>query len=428
MLAGKINPPSVDAEAIATYLKMVAKAGNVPNISVSLRLRGECFSWTTAEQIGEPFRFQIGCVTKAMVAAVVLELDAVGALDIEQPIGAYLAEFEGSVAGEQVLVRNLLSGSAGHRGISSFDNTAIEMTWEGLVAELASAPMLFKPGTVCSLDYSHQVLLGEIVRRVSGRLWMDLVDETVGLPLFGRSLYSEQDRQWLWAPSAASTVLSTDELATLAEVLMTGQCGTSGHRILCQRTVSRLNQTVVRVPELSGERCTHWLPVGYSLGIPQYHSGLRGECGKGQQQLSSIRYSAPDDLTLAVCIGSGNPFVRHDVIDGMLAEFGIGVPEKKDRAPMRVPTEDLPGEYIGLRGVKVNVELDGARVSVTLQGEDGKGSRYLGTLNEDGTFSIDKGQPVAGLAFFADPATGSPAMMVGVHAMRKADSRKEQFP
>jgi CubicO group peptidase (beta-lactamase class C family) len=250
----------MDTETMETYLQQLAKSAGVNSISVSLSRQGERHSWTTAQQPGEPMRFQIGCVTKVIVAATTLELDACGELDIQSPIGKILDEFDGTEAGERIRVCHLLSDTAGQAGFPRFNGATDEFrSWDKLAAELAATPLIFSPGTVCSRDYSNQVLLGEIVRRVSGRVWTDLADETIGIPLFGRSLYVERDRQQLWSAAAASTMLSADELLSLSEVLMTGKSGTDSHCILSERTVSRLRETVIHAPELSGA-FTRWFP------------------------------------------------------------------------------------------------------------------------------------------------------------------------
>jgi hypothetical protein len=416
-VGGSMNP-----KAIETYLNQVASSAGINNISVSLSRQGERHAWTTASQSGEPMRFQIGCVTKAMVAATTLELEDSGELDIQSPIGLVLEEFDGTEAGEQIRICHLLSDTAGQAGFALFNKATVDTNWDQLVAELTAAPPIFTPGTVCSRDYSNQVLLGEIVRRVSGRLWMDLADEKVGMPLFGRSLYNERDRQRTWAASTASTALTVNELLSLTEVLMTGSLGSGSRCILSQRTTSRLGEVVVRSPEMAGD-FTHWFPVGHGMGVPVYHSGLFGQCGVGQEQLSSIRFSAPLGIAIAVCIDAKNHLVQYDVLDAMLAELGIGMPERHDRVAMDVPLTDIEGEYIGFRrGLKVNVSVEGQRVCVTLllRESDRPLARYFGTAHDDNTFSIDSHQSVAGLVFFNDPVSGAPSLTIGGHALRRA--------
>jgi hypothetical protein len=59
-------------------------------------------------------------------------------------------------------------------------------------------------------------------------------------------------------------------------------------------------------------------------------------------------------------------------------------------------------------------------VCVALKGKQG---RQLHTLvaQDDGKFRLDMSQAVAGMAFFKDPGSAAPAMMIGVHALRKAE-------
>lgn len=414
------DTPLPDRDALASYLALVAKSSNVRNISLTLVVGGKRLSIVASPQSSLEERFFIGCVTKALVAAVVLELDAARILDIESPIGVFLPEFEGAAIGEKVQIRHLLSSTTGYVGFPFFDASTTEMTWPQLVAALRAEAPVFAAGTVYSLDHSNQALLAEIVRRSTGCLWQDLVDKTFGTPLFGRSLYDNHDRQKLWGAAAASTSLSADELATLGEALMTGRGPACGRPILSPATASRLTEGVVLNPPLSGARVVHWLPVGHGLGMPLYHSGLFGECGKGKGQLSSLRVKPDRDLTVAVCIDSGDPRVRHRVLDAALAEVGIPVREQNPRVPLNVPLKDVSGRYVGLRGYEVRIDAVNGRLCISMKGPDTTVTRYYCETHDDGTLEIEKDQPVAGISIFADPASGAPSLLIGVHALRRS--------
>jgi hypothetical protein len=407
---------------MCAYLRTVAEFTRSGDISVAMILRGDRHSWSSgpASASTDPVRFQIGCVTKILVAAVVLELDEAGLIDIDLPIGRYLPEFDGAIPGQQVLVRHLLSDSAGYLGVSTLSERTFEMDWDDLVGLLSNGPQIFAPGTVCSLDYSSYVLVGEIIRRTCGRPWTRLVDDLIGMPLFGRSLFEgggEDER--LWSTVAATALLSVEELASLGEVLLHGKCGTSGRVILSERSASRLREAVVFVPERAGGQFLHCLPIGHGLGMSRFHSGVSGECGRGRQNLASIRFVESIGAIFAICISSLNTFGKFTVIDGILSELGIPVPAKPDRISMDLSPDAISGEYVGIRDARVSVDVNGAQVGVTVLAGDGSPTKCQGTLNGDNTFSMDAKQPVPGFGFFPDPCTGLPSLMLGVYALRK---------
>lgn len=119
--------------------------------------------------------------TKGVTALCAHRLVEQGALDLDAPVADYWPEF--AAAGkEAVPVRWLLTHQAGL--------PFVEVTFEELCAhepvirKLAAQPPLWEPGTHISyhaLTYGH--LVGEIIRRVSGRSLGVYFDEEIAKPL-----------------------------------------------------------------------------------------------------------------------------------------------------------------------------------------------------------------------------------------------------
>ncbi|MBT2366052.1 beta-lactamase family protein [Streptomyces sp. ISL-10] len=106
-----------------------------------------------------------------------------GQLDLDAPVAAYWPEF--AVAGkEKVLVRHLLSHRAGLAGLREPHSLDELYDWELTCARLAAAEPWWEPGTRSgyhALTFGH--LVGEVVRRITGRLPGDFLREEVTGPL-----------------------------------------------------------------------------------------------------------------------------------------------------------------------------------------------------------------------------------------------------
>jgi len=133
-------------------------------------------------ELGEPARpvaggrFRVGSITKTFVATVVLQLVGEGRLRLDDSLERWLP---GAIpGGGRITVRHLLQHTSG-----IFDYTeALFATIDDvlavryrtfrpveLVALAASRPPEFEPGTSWSYSNTNYVLLGMIVRRVTGR-------------------------------------------------------------------------------------------------------------------------------------------------------------------------------------------------------------------------------------------------------------------
>jgi len=121
--------------------------------------------------------------TKAMASTCTLMLVDRGALDLDAPVALYWPEF--AQAGKQgVLVRHLLSHTAGLAGWQ--EPIAVEdlYDWERAVGLLAAQEPWWEPGTRSGYHgLTHGYLLGEVVRRVSGRSLGTFFREEVAEPL-----------------------------------------------------------------------------------------------------------------------------------------------------------------------------------------------------------------------------------------------------
>ena len=121
--------------------------------------------------------------TKTMMALVALVLSDRGEIDLYAPVCRYWPEFA-SNGKERIEVRHLLSHTA---GLSGLDNAILEedlYDWEKIVSLLEQQRPWWEPGTVSGYHAITQgYLVGEVVRRVTGRTLGQFFSEEIAEPL-----------------------------------------------------------------------------------------------------------------------------------------------------------------------------------------------------------------------------------------------------
>ncbi len=121
--------------------------------------------------------------TKTMTALCVLMLVDRGTIDLDQPVASYWPEFAAN-GKEAILIRNLLSHTAGLSGFDPVIEPALLYDWDGACAHLAAqAPWWGERRTSGYHAITQGYLLGEVVRRVSGRSVGAFFREEVAEPL-----------------------------------------------------------------------------------------------------------------------------------------------------------------------------------------------------------------------------------------------------
>ena len=121
--------------------------------------------------------------TKTVTSLAALMLVDRGQLDVDAPVAAYWPEF--AAAGKQdVLVRHLMSHTS---GVSGLDQPAVIedlYDWDKSTARFAAQAPWWEPGTASgyhATNYGH--LVGEVVRRISGKTLKQFVAEEIAGPL-----------------------------------------------------------------------------------------------------------------------------------------------------------------------------------------------------------------------------------------------------
>ena len=134
--------------------------------------------------------------TKTVTSLAALMLVDRGLLDVHAPVATYWPEF--AAAGKQdVQVRHLLSHTS---GVSGLEHPAVIedlYDWESATARMAAQAPWWTPGTgpgYHALNYGH--LVGEVVRRVSGKTLKQFVAEEIAGPLGADFQIGAAEEDW----------------------------------------------------------------------------------------------------------------------------------------------------------------------------------------------------------------------------------------
>lgn len=121
--------------------------------------------------------------TKTITALCALMLADRGVLDLDAPIARYWPEF--AAAGkERVLVRHALAHTAGLPTLRGAHHVEDLYDWAGVTRRLAALAPEWEPGTAAGYHGLTQgFLVGEVIRRVTGRTHGAFVAEEVAGPL-----------------------------------------------------------------------------------------------------------------------------------------------------------------------------------------------------------------------------------------------------
>ena len=121
--------------------------------------------------------------TKTVISLAALMLVDRGQLELDAPVARYWPEFAAS-GKQDVLVRHFMSHSS---GVSGLDQPAVIedlYDWEKATSRMAAQAPWWAPGAAAgyhALNYGH--LVGELVRRISGKPLKQFVAEEIAGPL-----------------------------------------------------------------------------------------------------------------------------------------------------------------------------------------------------------------------------------------------------
>ena len=164
--------------------------------AVAVYFRGELVVdlWGGRRAEGQPWQRDTLAMcfstTKGVASTALHLLADRGQIDYDTPVAAYWPQFAQG-GKDSVTVRHVLTHSAGlHRMRTLVDGAHRMLDWEYMVTALERAEPAYEPGTrhgYHALTYGW--LVGELIRRVSGRPIAQFIDEELARPLDLDGLY-----------------------------------------------------------------------------------------------------------------------------------------------------------------------------------------------------------------------------------------------
>ena len=164
-----------DFSAVDEAARDAVASGEIPG-AVVLVGRGDevlyhrAFGWRALVPELEPMTpdtvFDIASLTKPLGTTIaIMALVERGAIALDAPLGRYLREFR-AAAFRDVTIQRMLTHSAGFAGYPA--NKAVKTRFPTAAREIAKIKLDYPPGTGFQYSDTGFVLLGEVVRRVSG--------------------------------------------------------------------------------------------------------------------------------------------------------------------------------------------------------------------------------------------------------------------
>lgn len=432
------------------FLEQVRVETRIPGIGVALSVAGRrayAHAGTLAADDPRPLtaaaRFHLGCVVKALLALVTLELVRRGELDLDAPLAAYLAELRGTRHGHTVRVRHLLSHTSGYQGTSLLVPGTRKLTWAGFVAYLRDAPQLFVPGTVFNYEHSEAVLLEKLVTRATDMDALRLIRQIVLAPLgirepvldtccesavrVGHHAYDTAAARFVrarieppppfWRAAFSCHTLALCELIVLAEALADDRPDGP----FPASTLSRMREAAVTLPPTVGGALRELMPISFGLGAAGLRGGWHGHTGVAQGQCIGLRYDPSRRIAVAVGLNVMAPPVRDLILSTICASL-TGATRLAEQPEPRLELElaELAGEYRGAGGVRVVAAFEDGRLCCEIGApRAAKGLRVELVADERRGLKLITPLPQLSLGFFKEPAHDSIALMVGMNAYKR---------
>ena len=134
--------------------------------------------------------------TKTVTSLAALMLVDRGELDLDAPVARYWPEF-GAAGKQDVLIRHLLSHTSGVSGLDQPAVTEDLYDWDEATARFAAQAPWWEPGSASgyhALNFGH--LIGEVVRRVTGKSLKQFVADEITGPLSADFQIGAAESDW----------------------------------------------------------------------------------------------------------------------------------------------------------------------------------------------------------------------------------------
>ncbi len=175
---------------IQQFLNDLVASGDERGMQLAVYFRGELVidAWA-GEGIDGDTLFPVFSVSKGITATLLNQLVERGALSYDTRVADVWPEFAANGKGN-ILVRHIASHTSGLAGVPTAIQAETVFDWDAVSAALAAMPSATPPGAeICYHAITYGWLLGEILRRVDGRPFLQRLAEDICAPLGIRDLF-----------------------------------------------------------------------------------------------------------------------------------------------------------------------------------------------------------------------------------------------
>ncbi len=251
----------------------------------SFTARGGVRSFSTGDPVPTDGRFRIACITKTFVSVVLLQLTAEGKLDLDRTIEDYLPGLIPD--GGRIKVRNLLQHTSGlFNHADSFQRPGQRFQRDRynhydareLVAVAAAMPLNFEPGTTFEYSNTNYIVLGLLIREITGRPYADEVRSRILEPLDLRDTLLPGDDPVIAGTHSRGYMQIQGETVDVTE-MNPSEAGPAGEMISTTADLDRFLVALMtgklldaaEFAEMSHTVPPEWVPLpmsnGYGLGL-----------------------------------------------------------------------------------------------------------------------------------------------------------------
>ncbi len=181
------------ADKVDAFVQEQMKLSHIPGMSVGVVRDGkvllakgygfanvELGTRATADTV-----YEILSVTKQFTAAAILLLVEDGKIGLDDAVVKYLPD--SPTAWTDITVRHLLTHTSGVEDYTDippfFEQLPLDASPDELLKAAGERPLQFKPGTQWRYSNSNYYLLGQIIERVSGKKYEEVLQERIFQPL-----------------------------------------------------------------------------------------------------------------------------------------------------------------------------------------------------------------------------------------------------
>lgn len=314
--------------------------------------------------------FQIGSVTKALTATLVMQLAEEGRIDLDQPARTWLPGLrlgDENVAAT-LTVRQLLSHVAGFEGDIFTDTGKGDDCLEKYVELLGGVPQLFPPGEMWSYNNAAYCVLGRLVEVVRGKPYDTCLRDHLLLPLDMTHAACDPYEAVLhrvavghvetasglaptgtWAlarsnaPAGSMLAMRARDLLAFARMHLAGGRGPDGRAVLGTAAVRAMQEPQVSLPDIA--QGAAW-GLGWEL-FTLSPERVFGHDGNTIGQSAFLRCVPEHELAVVVLTNGGAAGqVQSEVGGHVLRELaGIDLPDPP--TPAAAGAMPDTGRYVG---------------------------------------------------------------------------------